>query len=55
MLEQFCIARSLPYLHRISRPRNVYLEHILDLAGTRLEQDNAIGKRQGFAEIVRHK
>src|SRR4029079_15058718 len=45
MLEQFRIARGLSHLHRIARPCNVHLKHILNLAGTRREQDDAISQR----------
>src|SRR5882757_2234500 len=54
MLEQFCIARGFAHLYRVARPRNVHLEHILDLAGTRREQDDTVGQCQGFTEIVCH-
>src|SRR5258708_13117948 len=52
MLEQFGITRCLTDLHRVARPREVNLEHILDPAGTCREQDDAVSQRQGFPEIV---
>src|SRR5882757_3115012 len=55
MLEQFCIARSFAHLYRVARPRNVHLEHILDLAGTGREQDDTVRQRQGFTEVVGYK
>src|SRR5882724_7536420 len=54
MLEQFRIARGLAHLHRVPRPRNVHLEHIFDLPGTRREQDDAVSQCQGFTEVVGH-
>src|SRR5258708_9590983 len=52
MLEQFGITRCLTDVHRVARPREVNLEHILDPAGTCREQDDAVSQRQRFAEIV---
>src|SRR5205814_10608157 len=54
MLEQLRIARGLAHLHRIARPSNVHLEHILDLTGTRREQNDTVSQRQSLAEIVRY-
>src|SRR6202000_379759 len=52
VLEQFGVLRRLPHLHRVARPRKVHLEHVLDLAWPRREQDDAVSERERFAEIV---
>src|ERR1700730_15555194 len=54
MLEQFGITRRLPHLYRITRPRKVHVERILDHARPRREQDDTVGQRQSFTEIMRH-
>src|SRR5882672_1353265 len=52
VLEQFCITRRLTHLDRIPRPHEIHFEHVLDLAWTRREQDDAVSQGQGFAEIM---
>src|SRR3954466_5895929 len=52
VLEQFGIARRLAHLHRIARSRKIHLEHVLDPARTRREQDDAVGKGQRLAEVM---
>src|SRR5690348_9976502 len=53
-LKQFRVVRCLAHFHRIARSGKVHFERILDLAGTRREQDDAVGECQRLAKIVRY-
>src|SRR5579859_1474895 len=52
VLKEFRVTRRFSHLDRIARPPKIDLEHVLDLARPRREQDDAAGQCQRFAEVV---
>src|SRR5215471_11274746 len=52
-LKQLCIARRLPYGHRIARTREIDAEHVFDSAWPGREENYAVSERERLAQIMR--
>src|SRR5262249_44820749 len=54
-LKQLAVARRLPHPDGIPRARKIDVEHVLDPPWTRGKQDDPVGERERFTEIVGYK